>query len=780
MDIVGYSAMMESNEVKAMKSVGIFRQETEKMVPTYGGMIVQFYGDGCLLSFDSTSQAVNCMISLQRNFIENGVPVRIGLHLGEVVFSEKNIYGDGVNVASRIESAGQAGSILFSKSVRDQIKNKDHYDIISMGLFSFKNIAEPMEVYALANKGFTIPQKETQKSNTSEILTRKKIWILIVLILILAGFSFFNLHDKKVRIDEENLTIAVLPFTHESIDQQDEFFTSGVHTDVLTRLASVQDFRIISKSTVMDYKGYTGDMRDLGSRLNAKYILEGGVRRWQDQVRITTQLIESKTNQVIWSDEFNASLNNVFELQSRIATEISQKLQANLSEQEILELEKAPTTIMAAYDSYLKAIHILEQPRPSYEQILQVIKLLESAVEADPEFGKAWARLVQAYSEQLAQLSRVEGNDEEKSNVRELARIALDMAKKVAPEGWEVLQEQAIYEMQVNGDRLLALKLFEKAIERNPSDVYSLFQLSILYSTLGDPERAIEMLERGFELTQSNGRVSYSLTYAYEVTGRYEDMVPLLHRLYELYPSEKRYLVEAKYYQFLHDGKLESYHAFENTLKTVEAANPWDERSIQNKEMVVAMFNDEFNKYHEYWIGKSESHIQGHGNWTCPLVANEHANHVRLLYQNGYDQEGDELLSELKNIVLRPVNYNSVCIFDANVYLPKLDFLAGDTLDARTKLEDIAIDVMKNNHFPIGAVERSVLVQAADLIIPEKVYSYYEKAIKNAQSITSFESICSDPWTYPNLIRDPKFVQEIRKDGRFVEFLQEYGFLEPA
>lgn len=779
MDIAGYSAMMQSDESKAMRWVQTFRAHTEQLTPKYHGTIVQFYGDGCLLTFESASQAVSCTIELQQIFIAHEIPVRIGLHLGEVVFSGENVFGDGVNVASRVESAGKPGSLLLSKSVRDQIKNKTEYSLVSLGHYAFKNIVEPMEVFAITNHGFTVPSKgDPVKGRRLSPNKNHILWPVISVIAGLAAIALYAFWPSPSAQEDEPHIIAVLPFSHESPNQDDEFFTSGIHTDVLTRLASVKDFRIISKSTVREYKDYTGDLSELGSRLNAAYILEGGVRRWEDQVRITAQLVDCETNQAIWSQEYNEAMDNIFELQSKIATEISTQLQANLSATEIDQIGQAPTTVMAAYDDYLKAMHILGKPRPNYDDILEVIRLLNRAVQADSKFGKAWAGLVQAYSEQFAQLSRVGGRDEERAEAKEKVEYALEMAKKVAPEGWEVLQEQAFYEKQVNKDALLALKLFEKAVERNPSDVFSIFQLSQIYTRLGDQNRAIEMLERAFALTQDNGKISYLLTYAYEMSGRYSDMLPLLNRLYELFPEEKHYLVEAKYYQFLYDGTLASYHDFEETLTRTQASNPWDERSIQNKEMVVAMFNNEFDRYHANWMGKSSGHIRSHGNWVCPLIANDHANHVRLLYKNHHHHEADTLLHELQNIVLRPVNLNSICVFNAEVYLPKLDFLAGDSLGARTKLEDIALDVIKNPHFPTGAVERSVLVQAADLIAPDKVYSYYIKAIKNAQSITSFESICADPWTYPNLIQDPQFVAEIKEDGRFVAFLEEFGFLE--
>lgn len=599
----------------------------------------------------------------------------------------------------------------------------------------------------------------------------------LALILMVADKVFNLTTDLNTKLPKV-LTIAVLPFSNQGTEETDDFFASGVHEDVMAKLAGVKDFRIISRASVMPYKDFEGNLKELGARLNAKYILQGTVRRWNDQIRMTVQLVDTHTDLAVWSNEYNGELKNVFELQASIATTLSEKLEANLSKGEQQELEAVPTQVLAAYDDFLKARHILNQPRTTYDEVKEAITLLDQAVEADKKFAKAWTLLVQAHSELYNKIANLEGRETEMAEAKKAAETALQKAKKLAPNDWQVLSEEGTYLFYIKQDPIAAMSVFEKALEQNPSDVSAMSTLGRIYFTFGDVDKSIAIMERAFELVQTNGLISYSLSFGYEMRGEYSKMVPLLERLYELYPEDKHYWVESKYYQFLADGTIQSFNEFKASAKNSEAKNPWDERALKNMEMVVAMFDNEFEAYQEDWQGKFDDHLKIHGDWMCPLVANDHINQARLLFEHDDPAKGEVVLEQVGNVVLKPVNPNSVCVFNPQVYIPKLDYLSGNTEVATEKIEGIAMNILQNKSFPTGAVERSVLLEAMDLIQPSKVYHYYELVVKNSISMTSFESICADPWTYPNLIKDPRFIAEVKEDGRFVQFLTAHGFLK--
>ncbi|MCE7997132.1 MAG: hypothetical protein HEP71_34550 [Roseivirga sp.] len=636
-------------------------------------------------------------------------------------------------------------------------------------------------IYEWTPEGFKqtdkVPEEESLHKATDRKLNHYIIGGLCIIIALLIVDRVFNFSGDIIQSSKENI-IVVLPFSHQSQEENDEFFTEGIYDDVIIKLLAVKNFRIISKSVAAEYKDLKGDMKVLGKRFNASYVLTGAVRKYQQQVRITAQLTSTANNQTVWSDEYDAELKNVFELQSNIATEIAKKLQASLTTKEKKDIESVPTKVLSAYEDYLRARYMVNQPRATFDVLQEGVRLLNKAVEADPQFAQAWVLLGQVHSVRYSMLIR-DPNRKEEARLADKATIdALERAKKLSPDSWELLSEEGFYLKNVKNDQLGALKAFEKAVEQNPSDAVSMRELSHIYTFLGEPKKSIEVLEKAFKVTQSNGSISVGLTFAYEIMGEYAKMIPMLEKLAEFYPKEKHYLVEAKYYQFLLDGKLSSFLAFKETVENTQTEFPWDERAVKNKEMVVAMFNNEFDAYHEDWKGHMSAHTRSHNEWICPMVANDNINHARLMLQMGDAKEGQQLLQQVKNIVLKPINHFSVCTFDPEVYLPKLDFLAGDKELAKEKLEEIAMKVIPNKSFPTGAVERAVLVQAADLVYPEKAYSYYKQITDNFISFLSFEAICADPWTYPNLIRDPRFIEEVKTDGRFVEFLTKFGFLE--
>ena len=222
-DITGYTAMMQADEQRALEWLQIFKERIEDEVPSHAGKIIQYYGDACLLSFESTSQGVRCAMSLQRLFRHEEIPVRMGIHLGEVVFTENNVFGDGVNIASRIESMGIPGAILLSRTVRDQIQNKSEFVLSSLGNFEFKNVAEAIEVFAVSNSGFNIPVREEMKGKLKKpgISGKNWIWPLSMTGLILVALLIWVVNSgSNLTLSEEDKKkpVAVIPFENQTMD----------------------------------------------------------------------------------------------------------------------------------------------------------------------------------------------------------------------------------------------------------------------------------------------------------------------------------------------------------------------------------------------------------------------------------------------------------------------------------------------------------------------------------------------------------------------------------
>jgi hypothetical protein len=215
-------------------------------------------------------------------------------------------------------------------------------------------------------------------------------------------------------------------------------------------------------------------------------------------------------------------------------------------------------------------------------------------------------------------------------------------------------------------------------------------------------------------------------------------------------------------------------------VRTVRHTERCDTRVIQNHEMVVAMFDDEFETYAKDWVGKWDRHYAGHGDWACPLITNEEANHAHLLIEHGDRAEAAKILTRARQSTARPATPMSMCIFDRAAYQPKLDYLSGDSVTARREFEASVPKILANRAFPRGAVERAVLIETADLVAPDRVYAIYRQVVEDPVSIVGMETICANPWTYPHLLEDPRFVREVRKDGRFVAFLEHHGLIPRA
>jgi TolB-like protein/Tfp pilus assembly protein PilF len=573
--------------------------------------------------------------------------------------------------------------------------------------------------------------------------------------------------------------IAVLPFENQSPDEADAFFAAGVHEDVLTRLARLRDLTVISRTSVLRFKDGR-DVKEIGRRLGARYIVEGTVRRWKDQVRVTAQLVDAASDRSLWSESYDRELSDALALQSEIATKIAQALHARITPEERSRLASAATTEAGAYDEYLKARAILNSSGLTYERLTEAVERLRRAVALDPKFAEGWARLCEALSDRVERLREFDGRDADVARATKDVEEALARAKDLDPQGPATLRVEGYLENAVHRDPVRALQVLDRALEAYPNDASTLFFQATLFIQMGQVGRAVTNLERAYALDSANAIVVYALTFAYEVSRRYADMVPFLERLLELEPEKTHYAVQAKYYDFLAKGSLEAFRAFETAVRTVRRTEQCDTRSVQNNEMVVAMVNNEFDLYAKNWLGKWDRHYAGHGNWACPAITNDEANHAHLLLQHGSSAEAAKILERAKESTTRPYTEMSLCIFDRAAYQPKIDYLLGDSLAARREFEESVPKILANRAIPRGAVERSVLLQTADLVAPDRVYAVYRQVVAEPVSLVGMETVCANPWAYPNLLRDPNFVREVRKDGRFVKFMEHYRLISTA
>ncbi len=362
-DIVGYTALMHGDEAVASSVRARHREIFLQQHEIYHGEIVQYYGDGTLSVFKSAIEAALCAIAIQRLLQEGEpVPLRIGLHMGDIVFNNTEVYGDGVNLASRIQSIGVAGSILISGKLNDELNNHNTISTVSIGYFELKNITHPVEIFAIANEGIIVPQP-------------------------------LELNGKRSII---NKTIAVLPFVNMSTSAENEYFSDGITEEIINALAKIKSLKVTSRTSSFFFKNKNIPIPHIAKELNVSAILEGSVRLSGDTIRITAQLIQAEEDFHFWSETWDRKLVNIFEIQDEISLLIAEKLREQFGHFEIQEhLVEKQTDNIDAYEYSLKAKYHFNKWNP--EDIRIAISLYEKALELDPQHTESYLGLAQCF-----------------------------------------------------------------------------------------------------------------------------------------------------------------------------------------------------------------------------------------------------------------------------------------------------------------------------------------------------------------------------------------------
>ncbi|MEM6316631.1 MAG: adenylate/guanylate cyclase domain-containing protein [Bacteroidota bacterium] len=408
-DIVGYTAMMQTDEPAALSALQKFKTALESKVTEHQGQIIQFYGDGCLATFESSVNAVDCAQALQLDFQATPkVPVRIGLHAGDVVYREGNVFGDAVNIASRVESMGVPGSVLLSSNVRNQIKNKPHFELVNLGKFEFKNVEEGMTVYALRGDKLTIPKTNEIKGKLKEqpkFRMAKGLWMsLILLATIVAGvlFNKFMLSDQKTEIAHQNSakekTIAVLPLANLNPKEENlDYFSVGVSQEIISELAQISPLKVAAFTQSSYYGRQNLEPKEVAERLGVQYLISGTVRLFENgqKVKLSLELFDPTDNEINWQITFDESIDKASTIQNTIAKQVAKNLNLNLSQKDISLINQVETTDGKAFKLYLRAK--AEINKLTAEGFTNTQSFLREAIKLDPNFSNAYILFAWSY-----------------------------------------------------------------------------------------------------------------------------------------------------------------------------------------------------------------------------------------------------------------------------------------------------------------------------------------------------------------------------------------------
>src|SRR5215472_10864936 len=359
-DIAGYTALMGRDERAAVRAMAEHRELVRSLVPRFNGRMIGDIGDGALVSFHSALDAVHYAKAMQATLAGDGTPtVRIGIHVGDVLFSESGVMGDGVNVASRIHALAPPGGVCISERVYDDIRNKPEIPVHDLGSKRLKNVSRPIHVYLLQELAIVAPKGLRARIGRRNLVLQ--LVVAVALILAVGGFFYRgairNFLEGRSAAAFGKATVAVLPFANLSSSKDDEYFSDGMTEQIIGDLSKISGLRVAARTSSFMFKGRNEDIGTIASQLHVRNLLEGSVRRSTDRVRIEVELIDALNGFTVWSERYDEKLADVFQIQSDVALSVADKLRVSLLPGEKVRVERKPTDDFEAYSLYLQGAY---------------------------------------------------------------------------------------------------------------------------------------------------------------------------------------------------------------------------------------------------------------------------------------------------------------------------------------------------------------------------------------------------------------------------------------
>ncbi len=496
-DVVGYSALMEADEAGTFDRVRASRTELfEPEINKHHGRIFKLMGDGLLAEFSSVVDAVECAVTLQRGMVERNASVpegkrielRIGINLGEVIVEGEDRYGEGVNIAARLQELAEPGGICVSDKVSKEVEKKLAFGFEPMGEQIVKNIAEPVRVYRIAGR----PRVSVATSKAAT--------------------------DKPA--------IAVMPFVNMSRDPDQEYFTDGLTEDIITELSRFKNLLVVARNSSFTFKGQAVDVKEIGRKLGAHYVVEGSVRRAGNRIRLTAQLLESATGNHLWTERYDREMEDIFAVQDELVRAISGVIPGQLDRHAVENLRRKPPDNLTAFDCELRGRWAL---RHWNEDLSIALEWFAKAIKADPNYALAHAGIAMACSYGLYVLGLPPEEMLVRGKEHAQRAIALDDTNPT-------INAYAAFTYNLAGEYKLARNYAERALALNPNDSFVLFvQATTLLYAGGEPAKALQWLEKSERIepyTTDDYRFDI-LEDCYYTLGDYEKVIGIhdAHRL---------------------------------------------------------------------------------------------------------------------------------------------------------------------------------------------------------------------------------------------------------
>jgi adenylate cyclase len=501
-DAEGYSRLMGHDEAATVRTITEYREVIAAAVSGRGGRVVDAPGDNVLAEFSSVVDAVECAIDIQRTLAARnaGLPAarrmrfRIGINLGDVIVEGERLYGDGVNIAARLESLAEGGGICLSGTAYDQIEGKVHVACEFLGQHTVKNIGRPVRVYRVRLGSESSPGPPERPWVKRRRLTRSLAAVALALVLGIggwAGWRWLGAPQARGLQLPDKPSLAVLPFENLSRDPAQEYFSDGVTEDLITGLSKVSGLFVIARNSAFTYKGKPVKVHEVGRDLGVRYVLEGGVQRSGSRVRITAQLVDATTGYHIWAERYDREVRDIFAVQDEVTQQIVRAMAVKLTEVEKVRIGRAPTDVLEAYDLVLRGHE--ERKRTTREANAEASRLFTKAIDLDPSYAAAYAGLswIHLQSWQLLWSTGRETLD----RARDLAERAIALDDTLT-DAYRILGQISLWQKQ--HDRAIAQA--ERAVALAPNDADSYETLAEILAWSGRPEESIRLIRQAMRL----------------------------------------------------------------------------------------------------------------------------------------------------------------------------------------------------------------------------------------------------------------------------------------
>jgi class 3 adenylate cyclase/TolB-like protein/Tfp pilus assembly protein PilF len=577
-DVVGFSRLMGKDEAGTHRALGELRRAVDPLITAHGGRIVGTAGDSLLADFSSVVDALNCAVEMQRaaRGINDPIPaerrleLRIGVNLGDVIVDGDDIFGDGVNIAARLEALAQPGTICISHTVYDQVRNKLNLDYRPLGSHRVKNIAEPVRAYAVGIQAAAPRPRRGRRVLVAAVgaAALAAAGLIAWALHAGAGRELLGLGSSPKPVEVASLaaparlagrpSIAVLPLKNLSDDRNQDYFSDGITEDVITALGRFSNLLVVAKSASFPFKGSNASPAEVGRLLDARYLLEGSIRRAGDRVRVNAGLTEAATELHVWSETYDAEVKEIFAVQDDIARRVVGAAAVKLTRFERERVLTKPTENLAAYEYVLRGREFLSHA--SRDKNDEAAALFQRAIDLDPNYAAAYAALGGSHFEAVVS-GWTEFRQEELEQAETLAQKALAL-DSTTTSAYRLLAIINMYKRRYD----LAMGQIDHALEINPNEADSYQIRGTVLVWAGKAAEGLPWLEGALRFDRAQSNTALNLCIAYYFLGRYREAVEAGDRVLTRNPGRNiallgRPVLAAAYAQMGRDQDAEGERA---------------------------------------------------------------------------------------------------------------------------------------------------------------------------------------------------------------------------